>query len=143
MDKNYAAFYALLRQLEGIMKEELVLQWTNGRTDSLRAMEANEYNAMLRAMKSETTDEAARKKARSAALKQMQRYGVDTSDWGAVDRFCLSPRIAGKRFVKLTIPELRTLRVKLLSMQNKASRKQDRQQLCKLGEALTKGQSPS
>lgn len=143
MDKNYAAFYALLRQLEGITKEELVLQWTNGRTDSLRAMEANEYNAMLRAMKSETTDEAARKKARSAALKQMQRYGVDTADWDAVDRFCCSPKIAGKKFSHLTIGELQALRRKLLSMQNKASRKQERQQLCKLGEALTKGQSPS
>nr|WP_314594061.1 hypothetical protein [uncultured Porphyromonas sp.] len=143
MDKNYAAFYALLRQLEGITKEELVLQWTNGRTDSLRAMEVNEYNAMLRAMKSETTDEAARKKARSAALKQLQRYGVDTSDWDAVDRFCSSPKIAGKKFSHLTIGELQALRRKLLSMQNKASRKQERQQLCKLGEALTKGQAPS
>lgn len=143
MDKNYATFYALLRQLEGITKEELVLQWTNGRTDSLRAMEVNEYNAMLCAMKSETTDEAARKKARSAALKQMQRYGVDTSDWHAVDRFCSSPKIAGKKFSHLTIGELQALRRKLLSMQNKASRKQERQQLCKLGEALTKGQAPS
>lgn len=143
MDKNYAAFYALLRQLEGITKEELVLQWTNGSTDSLRAMEVNEYNAMLRAMKSETTDEAARKKARSAALKQLQRYGVDTSDWDAVDRFCSSPKIAGKKFSHLTIGELQALRRKLLSMQNKASRKQERQQLCKLGEALTKGQAPS
>ncbi len=143
MDKNYAAFYALLRQLEGITKEELVLQWTNGRTDSLRAMEVNEYNAMLRAMKSETTVEAARKKARSAALKQLQRYGVDTSDWDAVDRFCSSPKIAGKKFSHLTIGELQALRRKLLSMQNKASRKQERQQLCKLGEALTKGQAPS
>lgn len=143
MDKNYAAFYALLRQLEGITKEELVLQWTNGRTESLRAMEANEYNAMLRAMKSETTDEAARKKARSGALKQMQRYGVDTADWDAVDRFCSSPKIAGKKFSHLTIGELQALRRKLLSMQNKASRKQERQQLCKLGEALTKGQAPS
>lgn len=143
MDKNYAAFYALLRQLEGITKEELVLQWTNGRTDSLRAMEANEYNAMLRAMKSETTDEAARKKARSAALKQMQRYGVDTADWDAVDRFCSSPKIAGKKFSHLTIGELQALRRKLLSMQSKASLKQERQQLRKLGEALTKGQAPS
>lgn len=143
MDKNYAAFYALLRQLEGITKEELVLQWTNGRTDSLRAMEVNEYNAMLRAMKSETTDEVARKKARSAALKQLQRYGVDTSDWDAVDRFCSSPKIAGKKFSHLTIVELQALRRKLLSMQSKASRKQERQQLRKLVEALTKGQSPS
>lgn len=143
MDKNYAIFFALLKQMEGVTKEELVLQWTEGRTDSLRDMEAAEYSAMIRAMKGETTDEAARKKARSAALKQMQRYGVDTSDWDDVDRFCLSPKIAGKRFAKLTIPELRTLRIKLLSMINKASRKQERQQLCKLGEALTKGQSPS
>ena len=143
MDKNYAIFYALLKQLPGVSKEELVLQWTEGRTDSLRDMEPAEYNAMIRAMKGETTDEAARKKVRSAALKQMQRYGVDTSNWDAVDRFCLSPKIAGKRFAKLTLPELRTLRVKLLSMQNKASRKQERQQLRQLGEALTKGQSPS
>ncbi len=143
MDKNYAIFYALLRQLPGASKEELVLQWTNGRTDSLRAMEGTEYNAMLRAMKGEATNDAARKRARSAALKQMQLYGVDTSDWNAVDRFCSSSKIAGKKFSHLTIGELQALRRKLLSMQNKASRKQERQQLRKLGEALTKGQAPS
>ncbi len=143
MDKNYAIFFALLKQLQGVTKEELVLQWTEGRTDSLRDMDDAEYNAMIRAMKGEATDDAARKRARSAALKQMQRYGVDTSDWDAVDRFCSSPKIAGKKFSHLTIGELQALRRKLLSMQNKASRKQERQQLCQLGEALTKGQAPS
>lgn len=143
MTRNYAAFYALIRQLEGITKEELVRQWTGGRTDSLRAMSDAEYKAMLRALKGETTDEIARKKARSAALKQLQRYGVDTTDWDAVDHFCCSPKISGKKFAQLTVPELRTLRVKLLSIQNKASRQKARQERRALGEALTKGQDPS
>lgn len=143
MDKNFAAFYALLKQMPGVSKEDLVLQWTNGRTESLRAMEASEYLAMLRAMKGEATDEAVLKKARSAVLKQMQRYGVDTTDWDAVDRFCRSPKISGKKFAQLSVKELQQLRLKLLSIQNKASRQKARQERHALGEALTKGQSPS
>ena len=143
MTRNYAAFYALIRQLEGITKEELVRQWTGGRTDSLRAMSDTEYKAMLRALRGETTDEIARKKARSAALKQMQRYGVDTTDWDAVDRFCRSPKISGKKFAQLSVKELQQLRLKLLSIQNKASRQKVRQERRALGEALTKGQDPS
>ena len=39
---NYAAFYGLLKQMPGASKEEIVLQFTNGRTDSLREMSLHE-----------------------------------------------------------------------------------------------------
>ena len=35
---SYATFYALLGTMPGASKEELVLQWTGGRTESLREM---------------------------------------------------------------------------------------------------------
>ena len=50
---SYARFYALLRQMQGDreqIKETLILQFTKGRTTSLREMQKDEYEAMCRAM---------------------------------------------------------------------------------------------
>ncbi|MGL4908172.1 MAG: hypothetical protein ACRC3G_02460 [Bacteroidales bacterium] len=44
--RNYRQFYALLRQTKN-KKESLVLDFTQGRTSSLRAMTDSEYAAML------------------------------------------------------------------------------------------------
>lgn len=54
---NYAAFYGLLKQMPGASKEEIVLQFTNGRTDSLREMSLHEYNEAIRAMEKLTRAE--------------------------------------------------------------------------------------
>lgn len=140
---NYAAFYALLKSMPGASKEDLVLQWTNGRTSSLKEMSEREYTLMIRQLRQQVENLEEKKKARSAVLKQFQLYGIDTTDWDAVDRFCCTPRIAGKPFRYLTIPELKSLRVKMLSIRNKAELKGYEQRRAALGAEITKGQLPN
>ena len=140
---NYAAFYALLKSMPGASKEDLVLQWTNGRTSSLKEMSEREYTLMIRQLRQQVENLEEKKKARSAVLKQLQLYGIDTTDWDAVDRFCCTPRIAGKPFRYLTIPELKSLRVKMLPIRNKAELKGYEQRRVALGAEITKGQLPN
>ncbi len=140
---NYAAFYALLKSMPGASKEDLVLQWTNGRTASLKEMSEREYSLMIRQLRQQVESLEEKKKARSAVLKQFQLYGIDTTDWDAVDRFCCNARIAGKPFRYLTIPELKALRVKMLSIRNKAELKGYEQRRAALGAEITKGQLPN
>ena len=140
---NYAAFYALLKSMPGASKEDLVLQWTNGRTASLKEMSEREYSLMIRQLRQQVENLEEKKKARSAVLKQFQLYGIDTTDWDAVDRICCTPRIAGKPFRYLTIPELKALRVKMLSIRNKAELKGYEQRRAALGAEITKGQLPN
>lgn len=140
---NYAAFYALLKSIPGASKEDLVLQWTNGRTASLKEMSEREYSLMIRQLRQQVENLEEKKKARSAVLKQFQLYGIDTTDWDAVDRFCCNARIAGKPFRYLTIPELKALRVKMLSIRNKAELKGYEQRRAALGAEITKGQLPN
>lgn len=118
-DRNYAQFYALLKQLEGANKEDLVDQYTGGRTCSLRAMSELEYRSMIGAMQRITTNREELRKERSATLKLMQRLGIDTLDWPRVNSFCTDKRIAGKQFSKITIPEHKALQRKLRSMLGK------------------------
>lgn len=143
MGKNYAAIYVLLKQMPGVSKEELVLQWTNGRTSSLKEMSEHEYSLMIRQLREQVESLEEKKKARSAALKQIQLYGIDTTDWDAVDRFCGNPRIAGKPFRYLTIHELKALRVKMLSIRKKAELKDYEQRRTALGAEIAKGQLPN
>jgi len=140
---NYATFYALLKSMPGASKEDLVLQWTNGRTASLKEMSEREYSLMIRQLRQQVDNLEEKKKARSAVLKQFQLYGIDTTDWDAVDRFCCNARIAGKPFRYLTIPELKSLRVKMLSIRNKAELKDYEQRRAALGAEMTKGQLPN
>lgn len=140
---NYAAFYGLLKSMPGASKEDLVLQWTNGRTSSLKEMSEREYSLMIRQLRQQVENLEEKKKARSAVLKQFQLYGIDTTDWDAVDRFCCNARIAGKPFRYLTIPELKSLRVKMLSIRNKAELKGYEQRRAALGAEITKGQLPN
>lgn len=132
MTKNYSEFYALLNKLPGAstgLKEDLVFQFTNGRTTSLREMKDEEYRAMCAALRGAHsgmderafTDEI--KRRRSAVLKRIQRLGIDTTNWANVDNFCMNPRIAGKRFAKLNLDELAALIPKLESMLRKDSKK--------------------
>lgn len=141
--ESYAVFFALLKRMPGATKEDLVDQWTGGRTSSLKEMTDREYNQMISALRSQVENLEEKKKARSAVLKQMQLYGIDTTNWEAVDRFCGNARIAGKPFRHLEIDELKKLRVKLLSMRNKAERKDEANRRREIAEAQTKGQIPN
>ncbi len=133
---NYARFYGILKQgykfataeLGEDFKEGVVAQFTGGRTTSLREMTRQEYDTMcdkleeatgmlLRAAKDE------RRKLRSRCLKQMQRLGLDTTDWTRINAFCEDPRIGGKPFARLTNGELTTLAVKLRTIGRKGGLK--------------------
>ena len=119
--KGYSLFYALLRDHPMADKDELVLTYTGGRTSHLHEMKAWEYREMCNALSS--TDASAQlvqlKKARSKALFWIQKLGVDTLDWDAINAFSLSPKIAGKEFKLLSIAELQVLHKKLRSIYDK------------------------
>lgn len=118
--KNYARFYALLKQLPHADKDTLVWQYTQGRTKSLKEASKWEYDVMCRDMERVVNNDnkvalkqAALRKARSGVLHQLQIYGLDTTDWATVDAFCQNPRIAGKLFRDLTIAELNSVNTKI------------------------------
>lgn len=134
MSRNYARFYVLLNRLPTADRDELkatlVSQYTGGRTESLREMTNKEYDAMCEAMQQmdknykarETYREELRRK-RSTVLKLLQKQGIDTTDWDRVDTYCENPRIAGKRFARLTTEELEAVAVKLRIIQRKEREK--------------------
>lgn len=120
MAKNYKRFYALLKQNPDADKDELVMSYTDERTTSLREMTEEEFNSLCDALQYGAgqgygqKSMAELKQARSAVLVRIQRLGIPTVDnWDGIDQFCLSRRIAGKRFAALTVAELRSLRTKL------------------------------
>lgn len=126
---NYAAFYTLLGRMpasdrEGL-KQSIVLQYTDGRTSSLREMTPQEYSAALAGMQKlvlPTQREKSiqiRRRKRSAVLHQMQLLGVDTADWNKVNSFCRDSRIAGKEFRELDCEELDSLLVKVRAIRRK------------------------
>jgi hypothetical protein len=120
--ENYAAFYGLLNRMPAPDREELkksiVSQYTRGRTTSLREMNAREYLSALRGMQKTVESDRPEqeqeiKRKRSAVLRQIQLYGVDTTKWSHIDAFCTDARIAGKVFRSLNVKELDALSVKL------------------------------
>lgn len=121
--RNYSRFYALCKA-KGIdleqYKDDLISQFTRGRTTSLKDMKDSEYDEMCGCIQSgrhqsESRDDYVlrRKKMRSAVLKRIQQLGVDTTDFDKVNAFCQNSRIAGKPFGMLTIEELESLIPKL------------------------------
>jgi len=62
------------------------------------------------------------KPERSKVLSVLTKYGIDTSDWDMVDAFLLQPRIAGKRFCKMSFDELKAVipRIKTIMPWKKA-----------------------
>lgn len=122
---SYARFYALLGKNPHIDKDEVVRQFTDGRTTHLREMKLDEYEEMCDMIEFGGPDEqAARerelKRARSSVLLRIGRLGINTVDnWDGIDAFCMSPKIAGKRFAALSVLELRGLVPKLESILRK------------------------
>lgn len=133
--KDYGRFYALLKKHPAIEKDEIVLQFTDGRTTHLREMKAAEYIEMCDTIEGKprpTTAPDAQdlKRARSSVLLRIGRLGINTIDnWAEIDQFCLSPKIAGKRFCQLDVNELRDLVKKLESIQRHGGLKWIQEQL--------------
>lgn len=133
---NYARFYGILKQgykfataeLGEDFKAGVVSQFTDGRTTSLREMTRREYDTMCDKLEEATgallrSAKEERRKLRSRCLKQMQRLGLDTTDWTRINAFCEDPRIAGKPFARLKGGELETLAVKLRTIGRKGGLK--------------------
>lgn len=128
MTKNsqYSRFWrawATVPNADEESRREMIRQYSRGRTDSLRALEPHEYVSLCEALEGNSTLRALLRKARSSALLQMQKLGIDTSNWSRVDAFCQESRIAGKKFRELTADELDRLTVKLRAIRKKSKDK--------------------
>lgn len=116
---DYSRFYALLKQNPMADKEELVSQFTGGRTTHVSQMRQDEFIALCDALQygspgERKAQELALKRARSAALLRIGRLGINTIDnWEGINSFVASPKIAGKRFYDMSVDELNALVSKL------------------------------
>ena len=132
--QNHSKFWSLLRQLPGVdlndvntCKDDYVWQSSNMLTTSLsefldknpsgyKAMIANMHRTIASMRPQNNTDI---KIYRSALLKRMQKYGIDTTDWTKVNGFLRQPKIAGKVMYDLTIDEIKALITKMESIMSK------------------------
>lgn len=132
---NFARFYGMFNKVgypgdKEELKRDMVRQITNGRTESLREVTRQEYDELCASLgrglngvdgqngRSGLTNKWLRHH-RSIALHQMQRMGVDTSDWNRVDDLCQDPRIAGRVFRFLSVDELIAMTTKLRIIERK------------------------
>ncbi len=139
---NFARFYQAFNRMpysgdREDLKKQIVRQYTWNRTDSLREMSMKEYLdccAGLEKLTGQNPEEEKRnamkalyreglRRHRSQALYWMQKIGVDTTDWDCINRFCESPRIAGKPFREFNTDELVVLVRKLRLIDRKGGLK--------------------
>lgn len=120
VERNYARFYILLKQMPYADKESIVLEYTNGRTTHVSETTGAEYILMCRDMERMVNESEQRRRYReelrcwrSVCLKLMQQIGVNTTSWNAVNRYCQSRKIAQKEFRFLDIEDLQELSLKL------------------------------
>lgn len=121
---NFGRFYTAIREMNPIgdrdeVKRSIVLQYTDGRTESLREMTRAEYDRCCSDLERGTGGREKLRKERSATLHLMQRMGVDTSDWERVNALCRDPRIAGKDFRRIPDDEHPGLRARLRAIGRK------------------------
>lgn len=122
--RNFGRFYSAFHKLTiygdpDEAKRQLVLQYTAGRTDSLKEITRKEYEELCSTIEGMNGTRDELKRRRSIALKLMQELEVNTTDWAQINDFCRHPRIAGKPFGQLSIDELMELATKLRSIKRK------------------------
>lgn len=120
---NFARFYSILKRVPKIgdneyLKKEMVSVATGGRTESLKEITRKEYDDLCNLLEKRFPEKRniyveQRRKKRSSCLKLLQKIGVDTTSWPAINDYCKSPKIAGKVFADLDIEELQQLSLKL------------------------------
>nr|WP_287575613.1 hypothetical protein [Prevotella sp.] len=120
---NFARFYSILKRVPKIgdneyLKKEMVSVATGGRTESLKEITRKEYDDLCNILEKRFPEKRniyveQRRKKRSSCLKLLQKIGVDTTNWTAINNYCKSPKIAGKVFAELDIEELQHLSLKL------------------------------
>lgn len=121
---NYSRFWTVFGRLtyEGDreeMKKSLVMQYTYGRTDSLKEMSGSEYRELCAYLEELTGLKEKMRMNRSLCLKLMGEVGVDTGNWQRINNFCQDKRICGKVFARLNVDELKALAAKLRTIQRK------------------------
>lgn len=117
-DKNmrHDIFYALLGQMPGADKEQLVWEYSAMRTTSLKefaAVDPSGYERMIEDMRNNVAGNREKKLDemkyyRSAILHRLQKHGVDTTSWREVNRFLEQPRVAGKRLYEMSVQEMQS-----------------------------------
>ncbi len=125
---NFGRFYSAFHKLSihgepDEAKRQFVLQYTAGRTESLKEMTRKEYTDLCIAIEGMNGTRDELKRRRSIVLKLMQELEVDTTDWAQINDFCRHPRISGKPFGYLSIDELMELATKLRSIKRKGWQK--------------------
>ena len=120
---NFARFYGILKRVPKIgdneyLKKEMVSVATGGRTESLKEITRKEYDDLCNLLEKRFPEKRniyveQRRKKRSSCLKLLQKIGVDTTSWTAINNYCKSSKIAGKVFADLDIEELQQLSLKL------------------------------
>lgn len=120
---NFARFYSILKRVPKIgdneyLKKEMVSVATGGRTENLKEITRKEYDDLCNLLEKRFPEKRdiyveQRRKKRSSCLKLLQKIGVDTTNWTAINNYCKSPKIAGKVFADLDIEELQQLSLKL------------------------------
>lgn len=120
---NFARFYSILKRVPKIgdneyLKKEMVSVATGGRTESLKEITRKEYDDLCNLLEKRFPEKRniyveQRRKKRNSCLKLLQKIGVDTTSWTAINNYCKSPKIAGKVFADLDIEELQLLSLKL------------------------------
>lgn len=130
---NFGRFFSAFHKLRihgepDEARRQFVLQYTSGRTDSLKEMTVKEYTALCMAVEAMNGGRDELKARRSIVLKLMQELGVDTTDWAQINDFCRHPRITGKEFGRLSIEELMTLATKLRTIKRKGWQRKPAQQ---------------
>ena len=108
------------KEIKSILCESI----SGGRATGLRELTSTELKQLREDLRKKTDSHPAkgdksRKRKRSAVLKLLTEYGVDTRDWDVINAFVAQPRLAGKPFARLDNDELEALRCKLWAMLRK------------------------
>ena len=123
-NSRYGRFWVLMKGREHMIdKDEIVMQFTDGRTTHLSEMTRDEYNEMCAALEgrfNRAAYEQQLKKARSAVLYRVGKLGINTIDnWDEINAFLLSPKIAGKVLYEMSLEEMKELTRKLEAIMKK------------------------
>lgn len=116
---RYTRFYGLISGKTYIDKDDMVLQFTDGRTTHINEMTNAEFEEMCdtiseRNLQDRNSYKEKVRKARSSVLLRIGRLGINTVDnWDEVNAFLMSPKIAGKLLYEMSLDELKSLVKKL------------------------------
>jgi hypothetical protein len=127
-----ALFHKLLWNMGALeSKGVLLAQYNVTSTTELTETQLDEVIRRLQkgAEQRYTSDDV--KQWRSNVLTQLNHCGVyvTNNDWDAVNRFLLNPKISGKLMYEMSIPELKVLHKKLISIAAKVKSKRERELL--------------